>query len=284
MGLVLILGCWAGMAADGFPALFNGRSGGWPPVAAPFLPYFGSDRGVLCLAVPFEAVFEVLSDLDPLGCVAAFLHCVLLYLELFLVGEAFAPVLVVNFCSLPLFLIFSVLAPGLVDPSSFMGYRLFQILYFLSRAWGIRPGRHMEAPSFGGAYCGCCLESSALCAFFLSSLALLPPRHRPVKTCPNHRGVWERRSLPFSLPPRACSCLSVIEMNSPAAPACLFTAPSMISGKSRLMAALSCSGTTSVMLPTPTASIQWICLLEYSTPSRYTLTALSVYSSFTLFM
>ena len=80
MGLVLVLGCWAGIAGDGFPAWFDGRSGGWHPVAVPFLPYFGPVWGVLCLAVPFEALLEVLPGLDPLGFVAAFSRCVFLYL------------------------------------------------------------------------------------------------------------------------------------------------------------------------------------------------------------
>ena len=103
MGLILILGCWAGMAGDGFPAWFNGRSGGWHPVAVPFLPSFGSVRGVLCLAVLFEAVFEVLSDLDPLDSVAAFCAVSSSTWSSSGLAMAFAPVLVVNHCSLPLF-------------------------------------------------------------------------------------------------------------------------------------------------------------------------------------
>ena len=82
MGIVLILGCWAGPAGGGFPfwggrrfflrslvsssTRFDRRSGGGPPVAVlllPFLPCLGPVRGVLCLAVPFEAFLEVLPDL-----------------------------------------------------------------------------------------------------------------------------------------------------------------------------------------------------------------------------
>ena len=82
MGIVLILGCWAGPAGGGFPVWggrlfflrslgpsltrFDGRSGGGHPVAVPFLPFLpclGPVRGVLCLAVPFEALLEVLPDL-----------------------------------------------------------------------------------------------------------------------------------------------------------------------------------------------------------------------------
>ena len=91
MGLVLILGCWAGVAGNGFPAWFDGRSSGWHPVAVSFLPYFGSVRGVLCLAVPFEALLDVLPGLEPLGFVAALLHCVFLYLKLFWVGDGLCP-------------------------------------------------------------------------------------------------------------------------------------------------------------------------------------------------
>ena len=123
MGLVLILGCWVGMAGDGFPAWFNGRPDGWHPVA-----------------VPFEAVFEVLPNLDPLSSVAAFLRCVLLYLEFFWVGDGFCPRPRGQPLLLAPFLIFFPLAPGLVDPSSFMGNRLFQFLHFLSHARGVRPG------------------------------------------------------------------------------------------------------------------------------------------------
>ena len=91
MGLVLILGCWVGMAGDVFPAWSNGRPRGWHPVAVSFLPYFESVRGVLCLAVSFEAVLEVLPGLDPLGFVVAFLRCVLFYLKLFWVGDGLCP-------------------------------------------------------------------------------------------------------------------------------------------------------------------------------------------------
>ena len=65
MGLVLILGCWVGMAGDGFPAWFSGRSGDWYPVAILFLPYFGSVRGIPCLVVPFEAALEFFQTLTP---------------------------------------------------------------------------------------------------------------------------------------------------------------------------------------------------------------------------
>ena len=75
------------------------------------------------------------------------------------------------------------------------------------------------------------------------------------------------RSLPFLMPPCECRCFSVMEINRPAAPTGRFTAPSLISGKDCLTAASSLRGFDSVMLSTPTASIQWTLPVLSSTPT-----------------
>ena len=128
------------MAGDSFPAWFNRCSCCWHIIFVLFFPYSKSVWGTLCLVIPLGAVLVVLPGLDPLGFVAAFLRCVLLYLEPFWLGNGLCP----RPCGQPLlfapFLIFSPLAPGLVDPFPFLGYRLFQFLHFLSRARDVRPG------------------------------------------------------------------------------------------------------------------------------------------------
>ena len=126
--------------------------------------------------------------------------------------------------------------------------------------WKLFPttGRAAEAP--------CRDRHSALILSPSPAFSLLVST--PVRTCPHPRGVCDRQSFPFSTPPLECSCLSVMEMSSPAAPHGLLNAPSRIPGKSLLITSSFCSFAESMMLSTPTVSIRWTLPVLSSTPIR----------------